>query len=246
MFQIKAPEPIVWCTKIVYQEFKSEVLSFREIHQQRKDLFLWFIFRATLTNYDTRTCNSRKKCKIILSVLCDTFWTYLSSFDSFLGLLTLFSIWASYANFSKAWQYLENFIKNFSILLMDVPGRISRNQNRRNYAVNWILQILISDYHRAMLLLGFYSQFWINFIALDFSVLDLSDGSRIAEDNVELQWNRGMLRFALVALFGRLWILVLHCVRTICKITIWLAARDSNTTQHSTVYGTTSTHRNTS
>ena len=47
--------------------------------------------------------------------------------------------------------------KNFLILLMDVPGRIFRNQNRRNYVVKWILQNLISDYHRAMfsLSLGF-------------------------------------------------------------------------------------------
>ena len=42
----------------------------------------------------------------------------------------------------------------------------------------------------------------LNFIALNFSALDLSDGSRIAEDNIELQWNRGLLGFALVALFG--------------------------------------------
>ena len=42
----------------------------------------------------------------------------------------------------------------------------------------------------------------LNLIALNFSALDLSDGSRIAEDNVELQWNRGMLGFALVALCG--------------------------------------------
>jgi len=42
----------------------------------------------------------------------------------------------------------------------------------------------------------------LNFITLDFSALDLSDGCRIAEDNVELQWNRGLLGFALVALFG--------------------------------------------
>jgi len=42
----------------------------------------------------------------------------------------------------------------------------------------------------------------LNFIALGFSALDLFDGSRIAEDNVELQWNRGMLGFALVALCG--------------------------------------------
>jgi len=34
---MKAPEPIVWRTKILNQEFKSEVLSFREIHQQRND-----------------------------------------------------------------------------------------------------------------------------------------------------------------------------------------------------------------
>jgi len=55
----------------------------------------------------------------------------------------------------------EKSSKNFLILLMDVPGRISRNQNWRNYVVNWILQISISDYHRAVLSLGFYSQFWI-------------------------------------------------------------------------------------
>ena len=41
----------------------------------------------------------------------------------------------------------------------------------------------------------------LNFIALDFSALDLSDGSRIAEDNFKLQWKRGLLGFALVALF---------------------------------------------
>ena len=33
----------------------------------------------------------------------------------------------------------------------------------------------------------------LNFIALNFSALNLSDGSRIAEGNVELQWNRGLL-----------------------------------------------------
>ena len=42
----------------------------------------------------------------------------------------------------------------------------------------------------------------LNIIALNFSALDLFAGSRIAEDNVELQWNRGMLGFALVALCG--------------------------------------------
>ena len=60
----------------------------------------------------------------------------------------------------------------------------------------------------------------LNFIALNFGALDLSDGSRIAEDNVELQWNRGLLGFALVALFGHFSIRFLHCVWTICKITI--------------------------
>jgi len=33
------------------------------------------------------------------------------------------------------------------------------------------------------------------------SALDLSDGSRVAEDNVEWQWNRGLLGFAPVAFF---------------------------------------------
>ena len=71
-------------------------------------------------------------------------------------------------------------------------------------------------------------------------------GSLTVLYNVELQWNRGLLGFALVALFGHFWIRFLYCVRTICKITIWLATRDSNTTQRSTVYRTISTHRNTS
>jgi len=197
--------------------------------------------------------------------------------------------WGPICKFLKFMTISGKIIKFLSILLMDVPGRISRNQNRRNYVVNWILQIPISDYHRAMLSLGFYSQFgsssrrqanttlmgrrrtgsrqpfetgtslWKSVAGGDpgtgaacrgawqpFSALDLSDGSRIAEDNVELQWNRGLLGFALVDLFGHFWFRFLHCVRTICKITIWLAARDSNTTQRSTVYGTISTHRNTS
>jgi len=65
------------------------------------------------------------------------------------------------ANFSNLDQYLEKSGMIFLKLLMDYPDRISRNQNRRNYVVNWILQIIISDYHRAMLSLGFCSQFWI-------------------------------------------------------------------------------------
>ena len=56
--------------------------------------------------------------------------------------------WGVAPNFSKLQQNLEKSRLNFLILLMDVPGRISRNQNRRNCVVNWILQILISDYRR--------------------------------------------------------------------------------------------------
>jgi len=71
-------------------------------------------------------------------------------------------------------------------------------------------------------------------------LVDLSDGIRAAEENVELQWNKGLLGFALVAFFGHFWIRFLHCVRTICKIKIWLGARDTTTTQRSTVHGTIS------
>jgi len=69
--------------------------------------------------------------------------------------------WGRICKFLKIMTISGKISKNFLILLMDVPGRISRNQNRRNCVVNWILQILISDYHRAMLSIGFYSQFWI-------------------------------------------------------------------------------------
>jgi hypothetical protein len=97
----------------------------------------------------------------MLTVFIHTFWAYWNFLRSFCLLLTWYLIGLHPANCSKSDQNLEKSRLNFLILLMDVPGRISRNQNRRNYVVNWILQILISDYHRAMLSLGFCSQFWI-------------------------------------------------------------------------------------
>jgi len=88
-------------------------------------------------------------------------------------LLTWYLIELQPANSSKSDQNVEKSRLNFLILLMDVPGRISRYQNRRNYVVNWIVQILISDYHRAMLSLGFWhlgSSTAANWVSFDLNV----------------------------------------------------------------------------
>ena len=75
----------------------------------------------------------------------------MNFFESCLTLLIRYLLGCSVSNFLNLQQNLEKSRLIFLILLIDAPGRISRNQNRRNCVVNWILQILISDYHRAPL-----------------------------------------------------------------------------------------------
>jgi len=103
----KSPQTDSLTYEIFVPRIQIRVLSFWEIHQQRKDVFDKTIFIATPTNYLTRTCKSTRKYTSILSVLWHTFWTYTNILWSFFVLLTWYSIGPCYANFSNLCRYLE-------------------------------------------------------------------------------------------------------------------------------------------